>query len=499
MTSRLILTLCFCLIRLTVSAQSTAYADYEVDQPAEPGGGQTWLDKFMSTNVRKPFLAQVANVKGLVVVQGVVEPNGRITEVTVLKSLRPDCDREAVRAFSLFNAWKPALKKGQPVRQRVTAPVYFHPNEPVDYQNGLATWHFDTNLNRVAPTDPEALYRSQIPTDTLGLPTGDLQLFKRKEGQWKTETTIALSTEPFRGGTLLIHRMPNQSGFGPVYQLSKDGRILAEYVQGPDGTVGLRLDRDERGMVVKSTEQLNGYYIVTEWYPSGQIKQMWSHAGLVGNVRIVYASKTAILPSQAEQPSQLLALWDSTGHQQIMEGRGKFSRQLKVNSGIRYRQQVELIEEGEYENGRMQGYWQTAYADGSCWNRQYYDKGVLQHERFWTAGYPDTLTFHPTDHPPMPMGGFGRLNGFLAHELRPLTREQLGGVQGYVLVSFQVNTYGRATDIRVAKSLHPAADREALRVVRLMNRQRVPFWLTAYQNGLPVKAASTLPIHFVAD
>lgn len=499
MPYRLILSLCFCLIQGATFAQSTAYADYEVDQPAEPGGGQTWLDKFMSTNVRKPFLAQVANVKGLVVVQGIVEPNGRITEVTVLKSLRPDCDREAVRAFSLFNAWKPALKNGQPVRQRVTGPVYFHPNEPVDYQNGLATWHFDANLNRVAPTDTEALYRSEIPTDTLGLPTGDLQLFKRKEGQWKKETTIALSIEPFRGGTLLIHRMPNQSGFGPVYQLSKTGGILAEYVQGPDGTIGLRLDRDARGMVVKSTEQLSGYYIITEWYPSGQIKQIWSHTGLVGHVQIVYAPKSPILPSQAQLPSQLLALWDSTGHQQVTEGRGKFSRRVNVNSGVRYRQLVELVEEGEYENGRMQGYWQMSYTDRSCFYRQYYDKGLLQHELLWAAGQPDTLTFRPTDHPPMLMGGFGRLNGFLAHELRPPTRDQMGGVQGHVLVSFEVNTYGRATNIRVTKSLHPAADREALRVVRLMNRQRVPFWLTAYQNGLPVKAASTLPIHFVTD
>ena len=78
------------------------------------------LETFLTVNLQKPFMAQVANATGKVFVKAIVEPNGRISDVTLLRGFRPDCDKEALRVMRLFNAWKPAMKDGQPVRQAIT-------------------------------------------------------------------------------------------------------------------------------------------------------------------------------------------------------------------------------------------------------------------------------------------------------------------------------------------------------------------------------------------
>ncbi|TAE26634.1 MAG: hypothetical protein EAZ91_17210 [Cytophagales bacterium] len=160
-------------------AQQLAYQDYEVSQPAEPQGGLSALQTFMAVNVRKSFLAQVANVHGLIILQGVVEPDGCIAEVSILRSLEPDCDAEALRAFGLFNAWKPAKKDGKPVRQRVTFPYQLPGNPPIDYQKGIATRYYTADMKLVGPSDTTVRYRARTHVDVLGMPEGPLTYWTR--------------------------------------------------------------------------------------------------------------------------------------------------------------------------------------------------------------------------------------------------------------------------------------------------------------------------------
>ncbi|KAB7732879.1 TonB family protein [Rudanella paleaurantiibacter] len=467
------------LLYHTASAQSTTYENYEVDQPAEARGGQALLDKFMSTNVRKPFLAQVANINGLVVVQGIVEPNGRIAEVTVLKSLRPDCDHEAVRAFSLFNAWKPALKNGQPVRQRVTYPVRFVPTGPLQYANGRVLRYYDRNMVLVEPFDTTAFYRAESFTDTLGYPTGPLHLWKRHGKRWRKEADLEFFPEAYNTGqTLLIYRMPNFAGFGPVFIHDAQRRLVSDYLQAPDGRIGLRLDRDANGMVTRRTDPVHSYFVYTDWYPNGQIKSVW------------------IPPHRTDKPvpEQMLAYWDSTGQQLVSEGNGaiRFRYPKSWKSLRQYGQLVDQTNENRYERGFREGLTTGILADSSYWIGEVYKAGVLQSWMVVLTGSPDTLRYTETDKSPQFMGGLDRLSQVLADRMQYPTALVGSSVEGYALVGFTVLIDGKISDVALVKGLHPAADAEALRVVQRTNGD----WQAAQQQGRPVASRFILPVFF---
>ncbi len=477
-------TLLLLLAAFVANAQQPAYHSFDVQQAAEPHGGFDVLNQFMTVNIRKPFMAQVANIKGMVILQGVVEPDGRIADVTIVRPLRPDCDNEAVRAFSLFNAWKPARKDGKTVRQVVTVPVLIRVNAPILYENGVVTRFYDARMNSVSASDSTAYCRSETPTNGLGLPTGSLRLFVRKGNKWKQEADLFFAPEAYKnGGTLLIHRMPNLSGFGPVFILNKQGQLVSDYVQAPDGTVGLRLDRNDRGMVIQRTEFVNGTTVVTNWYENGQLKSMWMPGRFTpGTPRHI--------------PEQMLAYWDSTGVQLVAEGTGKLTRTDKAYSMLHYNQPINLIEERHYEKGLKQGRWTGRYTDGSCWFEQYYDKGVWQGERLVYAGKPDTLVYANTEQPPGFGGGIQGLNRYLSANLRYPPEARREKIEGRVLVRFTVNTSGLISNIRVEQGLREDADWEAVRLVKLMNESCPMCWTAGRQMGRPTTADYTLPIHF---
>ena len=120
---------------LTISSLSifgqTAFQSFEVHKPCQPQGGYELLNTFIQTNLRMPFWAEADQISGQVFVQGIVSTDGRVSSLTSLQGLRPDCDREALRVFGPFNAWKPAEKGSQKVAQVVTQAITFKPAMPV--------------------------------------------------------------------------------------------------------------------------------------------------------------------------------------------------------------------------------------------------------------------------------------------------------------------------------------------------------------------------------
>ena len=469
---------------LTAHAQQPAYRDFDVQQPAEPSGGLKALNQFMAVNVRKPFMAQVANIKGLVILQGVAEPNGRIAEVTVARSLRPDCDREAVRAFSLFNAWKPAQKDGKAVRQVVTYPVQFRANELVQYENGLATRYYNNAFQLVASPD-SAVLRSEMPTDTLGLPTGNLIFFKRNGNKWKKEVEMTYFRNPILGQKIneelrfeIGHKDINLRPFGFNYIADNQHTVYDEKHFDLDRQLVLFIRRHTNQLVTHREETGPEQMIRTDWYGNGQIKQV-----------------TARQKPQAGQPypqsQQMLAYWDSTGIQLVNEGNGQFATTERVLSMADTNRYTTLTEQGKYEKGLKQGYWTGKRADGSYWYDEQYENGTLKIGRTIYAGQPDTLQYTVAEQQPEFPGGMRRLSQFLAQNIRYPIEAHKVRAQGRVFVSFVVCQDGSLCDFTVLKGAHPALDKEALRVVQLMNG-----WKPGIQRGRPVRVKYNLPINF---
>lgn len=89
-------------------------------------GGEEALFKFLGSNVRYPEAAIEAGIEGLTVVSFVIETDGSVTDVHVVKNLSAETDREAVRVVQLTNGnWIPGKQGGKPVRVEYTLPIKF--------------------------------------------------------------------------------------------------------------------------------------------------------------------------------------------------------------------------------------------------------------------------------------------------------------------------------------------------------------------------------------
>jgi len=96
-----------------------------VEQQPEFPGGQAELYKYLGKNIRYPSAASRANVSGKVFLQFVVNTDGSITDVEVVKGVGFGCDEEAQRVVKGMPKWKPGRQSGRAVRVKYTLPVNF--------------------------------------------------------------------------------------------------------------------------------------------------------------------------------------------------------------------------------------------------------------------------------------------------------------------------------------------------------------------------------------
>ena len=96
-----------------------------VEQMPEFPGGEEARTKFFIDNITYPKEALKNGIQGRVFVTFVVEKDGKITNVRVLRGIGGGCDEEAARVISLMPDWKPGKHKGKPVRVQFNLPVQF--------------------------------------------------------------------------------------------------------------------------------------------------------------------------------------------------------------------------------------------------------------------------------------------------------------------------------------------------------------------------------------
>lgn len=96
-----------------------------VEQQAEFPGGQAALMKWLSSNIRYPEAAQQNDIQGRVIVKFVVEKDGSIGAVSIVKGVDKDLDKEAQRVVKKMPRWQPGKNNGVAVRSYFTLPVTF--------------------------------------------------------------------------------------------------------------------------------------------------------------------------------------------------------------------------------------------------------------------------------------------------------------------------------------------------------------------------------------
>lgn len=96
-----------------------------VEQMPSFPGGQGALMQYLANNIKYPVVAQENGVQGRVVVSFVVERDGSITDVQVVRSVDPSLDREAQRVVRGMPHWIPGKQNGSAVRVKYNVPVSF--------------------------------------------------------------------------------------------------------------------------------------------------------------------------------------------------------------------------------------------------------------------------------------------------------------------------------------------------------------------------------------
>src|SRR5687768_10148095 len=109
----------------TASPKDTIYKFEQVDKEPAFDGGQEQFKLYLQRNIKYPKESKKNGVEGRVFTQFVVEANGEITNIKILKGLDEYCDEEAVRILSKMPKWTPGQKNGRNVRTYFNLPLKF--------------------------------------------------------------------------------------------------------------------------------------------------------------------------------------------------------------------------------------------------------------------------------------------------------------------------------------------------------------------------------------
>ena len=113
----------FSITEAQAQGKDKVYDIVEV-MPQYPGG-MPELMEYLAKNIKYPVQAQKKGIEGRVTVRFIVEKDGSISNVTVVRHIHPLLDKEAVRVIKAMPKWSPGMLNGKPVRVKFNIPVAF--------------------------------------------------------------------------------------------------------------------------------------------------------------------------------------------------------------------------------------------------------------------------------------------------------------------------------------------------------------------------------------
>jgi periplasmic protein TonB len=96
-----------------------------VEQSAEFPGGYAAMMKFVQNNMKYPASARRMGTEGKVFVQFVVDKEGAISDMVIIRGMSADLDKEAMRVIKMMPPWKPGKQNGRSVKSRFVLPINF--------------------------------------------------------------------------------------------------------------------------------------------------------------------------------------------------------------------------------------------------------------------------------------------------------------------------------------------------------------------------------------
>ena len=111
------------LLDVATSKEDTVYQI--VEKMPQYTGGESALMKYVSENIKYPEKAKEDGIQGRVFISFVIEKDGSVSNVKVVRGIGGGCDEEAARVIAGMPKWQPGMQKGKPVRVNYMMPVFF--------------------------------------------------------------------------------------------------------------------------------------------------------------------------------------------------------------------------------------------------------------------------------------------------------------------------------------------------------------------------------------
>lgn len=96
-----------------------------VEQNPEPEGGYEAFYSFLAKELNYPKTARKMGIEGKVFVSFIVNKDGQLTDIEIIKGIGAGCDLEAERVMKNSPKWKPGKQRGRPVRVKMVVPIIF--------------------------------------------------------------------------------------------------------------------------------------------------------------------------------------------------------------------------------------------------------------------------------------------------------------------------------------------------------------------------------------
>lgn len=114
------------VLKVTKPSRNAEVKDNGQSTAAEFPEGTSALTKFLERNIRYPEQAKRMGIEGRVYTKFMVETDGSITEITIMKGINDDLNNEAIRIIKSMPLWQPATREGIPVRSQALLPITFN-------------------------------------------------------------------------------------------------------------------------------------------------------------------------------------------------------------------------------------------------------------------------------------------------------------------------------------------------------------------------------------
>jgi protein TonB len=112
------------VVDLPPAVLEPAIVDFAQIMPSYEGGMEAMM-KFIQKKIHYPRAPRQMGIDGTVYVRFVVNGDGSVSDVQILRGFHPDCDKEALRVVSMLPAWKGGSNNGRPVAVRMVLPIKF--------------------------------------------------------------------------------------------------------------------------------------------------------------------------------------------------------------------------------------------------------------------------------------------------------------------------------------------------------------------------------------